>query len=199
VEWRYYLNNPMEILGTLRSAGVLIGGVAIGAAVFVLYCRRHGLPTLALADAIVAPLAVAQAVGRLGCFSAGCCYGTPSDGSLAVTFTQAVAAAQTGVPLNIPLFPTQLTEMSVDLLLAILLTWMWRKRISPPGTVLWTYVLSYACLRFLIEFLRGDTVRGLWIGGVLSTSQILAVLAGLAAAVMLLRGRKRRAPESQNG
>ena len=199
VEWRYYLNNPMEILGTLRSAGVLIGGVVAGAAVFVLYCRRKGLPTLALADAFVAPLALGQAVGRLGCFSAGCCYGAPTNGPVAVTFSDPVAAAQTGVPLNIPLFPTQLTELVADLLLATLLTWMWRKRISPPGTVLWTYVLVYSCLRFFIEFLRGDAVRGLWFGGALSTSQILALVGGLGAAAMILRGRRQRARETDNG
>ncbi len=199
VEWRYYLNNPMEILGTIRSAGVLIGGVIAGAAVFIWYCRRHNLPTLTLADAFVAPLAVGQAVGRLGCFSAGCCYGSPTEGPLSVTFTDPVAAAQTGVPLNIPLIPTQLTELTTDLLLAILLTFLWRKRVSPPGTVLWTYVLVYSCLRFLIEFGRGDDVRGLWFGGALSTSQILALVAGLAAAAMLLRGRKQRALELNNG
>ncbi len=199
VEWRYYLNNPMEILGTLRSAGVLIGGVVAGAVVFILYCRRHDLPALALADAAVAPLALGQAIGRLGCFSAGCCYGAPTDGPPAVTFTDPVAAAQTGVPLNVQLFPTQLTEMSADLLLAVVLSWLWRKRVSPPGTVLWTYVLAYACLRFLIEFLRGDTVRGLWFGGALSTSQILALLGGLAAAAMLLRGRRQRVLESNHG
>jgi len=66
VEWRYYLNNPMEILGTLRSAGVLIGGVVAGATVFIWYCRRHGLPALTLGDAAVAPLALGQAIGRLG-------------------------------------------------------------------------------------------------------------------------------------
>jgi len=199
VEWRYYLNNPMEILGTLRSAGVLIGGVVAGAAVFIWYCRRNGLPALKLADATVAPLALAQAVGRLGCFSAGCCYGAPTDGPLSSTFTDPVASAQTGVPLNIPLLPTQLTELTADLLMAVLLTVLWRKRISPPGTVLWTYVLVYSCLRFLIEFGRGDAVRGLWFGGALSTSQILALVAGLAATWMLARGRKQRALESNDG
>ncbi len=199
VEWRYFLNNPAEILGTLRSAGVLIGGVAAGAAVFILYCRRNGLPALALADAGVAPLVLAQAVGRLGCFSAGCCYGVEHHGPLSVTFTDPVAAAQTGVPLNIPRFPTQLTEMAADLLLAVLLTWMWRKRVSPPGTVLWTYVLAYAVIRFLIEFWRGDAVRGLWFGGAMSTSQILSLLGGAAALGILLRNRRMNIRESNDG
>ena len=66
IEWRTYILHPENILGTLRSAGVLAGGVVAGAAVFTLYARRHGLPLLPLLDAAVAPLALGQAAGRLG-------------------------------------------------------------------------------------------------------------------------------------
>ena len=76
VDWRTYVANPVEILGTLRSAGVLMGGVLAGALTFVYYCRRFDLPLWTLADAISAPLVLAQAMGRLGCFSAGCCWAT---------------------------------------------------------------------------------------------------------------------------
>ncbi len=84
-----YWARPAEILGTIRSAGVLIGGVAAGSATFALYARRHALPLWSLADAIAAPLALAQAFGRLGCFAAGCCWGIPVDAGqpLAVVFT----------------------------------------------------------------------------------------------------------------
>ena len=75
VDLRSYLEHPADLWGTLRSAGVLIGGVIAGAAVFVLYARRQGLPLFRLGDAIAAPLAMAQGVGRLGCFAAGCCWG----------------------------------------------------------------------------------------------------------------------------
>ena len=194
VDWRYYLSNPAEILGTLRSAGVLIGGVVGGALVFVAYARRHGLPVLRLADAIVAPLALAQSVGRLGCFSAGCCYGVPADpgNPLAITFTHPDAAAFTGVPLHVPLVPTQPIQMANDLLLALALTWMWRRRPEPAGTVLWWYVLLYSLTRGIIEFWRGDAARGLFFGGLLSTSQILGLAAIALAVFMLLRGRSRR-------
>ena len=81
VDLRWYLADPARILSTLRSAGVLMGGVAAGILTFIVYARRHRLPLFRLGDAIAAPLALAQAVGRLGCFSAGCCYGVGADGS----------------------------------------------------------------------------------------------------------------------
>ncbi len=202
VEWRYYLANPMEILGTIRSAGVLIGGLVAGSLVFLLYCRRHSLPTWSVTDAAVAPMALGQMIGRIGCFSAGCCYGKPTHGHLALTFTDPIAAAQTGVPLNIPLVPTQLIEGFADLALVLFLVWMWRRRNAPgavPGTQTWLYILIYSCTRFLIEFWRGDTVRGLWFQGTISTSQILSLLAAAAALAFLVRNRKLATAEEKQG
>jgi phosphatidylglycerol:prolipoprotein diacylglycerol transferase len=191
IDWRTYLAHPGEILGTLRSAGVLMGGVLAASLTFYLYSRRQGLPVFKLADAIVAPLALAQALGRLGCFSAGCCWGVGVDHAhpLAVVFTDPRARDQTGVPLDVPLFPTQLTEMSYDLMLVVLLTVMWRRGTRPAGTVFWTYVLLYSVARGILELWRGDVHRGLYFGGVISTSQLLSLATAVLALVMLIRGR----------
>jgi phosphatidylglycerol:prolipoprotein diacylglycerol transferase len=72
IDLPFYVENPKEILATIRSAGVLMGGVLVAALAFIAYVRRHGLPLLPLGDAIAAPLALAQGIGRLGCFAAGC-------------------------------------------------------------------------------------------------------------------------------
>ena len=194
VDWRTYLAHPLEILGTLRSAGVLMGGVLAGALTFVYYCRRYDLPLWKLADAIAAPLVLAQAMGRLGCFSAGCCWGVPLDPSnpLAITFTDAQARAQTGVPLDVALFPSQLAEMFYDVALVVLLSVLWHRRLKPSGTVFWIYVLLYSLGRGTIEFWRGDVHRGVYFGGVASTSQLIAVASVLLAAVMLLRAARQR-------
>jgi phosphatidylglycerol:prolipoprotein diacylglycerol transferase len=175
----------------LRSAGVLIGGVIGGAAIFVGYARRHGLPTLRLTDAIVAPLALSQAIGRLGCFAAGCCYGKATDAWWGIVFTDPDSTRHTGVPLNEPLVPTQLIQFGNDLLLALVLTLLWRRKPEPAGSVLGWYVLLYGVSRTVIEFWRGDTARGLYLNGAVSTSQILSVAAALLAVVLLVRGRAR--------
>jgi phosphatidylglycerol:prolipoprotein diacylglycerol transferase len=187
VEWRYFLANPAELLGTLRSAGVLMGGLLVGAAVFVLYVFRQKLPLHRLGDAIAAPLALAQGLGRLGCYSAGCCWGVESPGLwCASTFTDPVAAERTGVPLNVALFPAQLVQMASDLALAVLLTFLFRRKIRPYGSTFLWYVLLYSLTRGLIEIWRGDEVRGLYFGGTLSTSQIISILAGSWALGMLI-------------
>jgi phosphatidylglycerol:prolipoprotein diacylglycerol transferase len=196
LDWRFYFENPRLILGTLRSAGVLVGGVVAGAFVFVYFCRRHKLPTWKLADALAAPLVLAQGIGRLGCWAAGCCWGHATDANhpLAVIFTDPRAGAQTGVPLHTPIVATQLVQMASDLSIAIVVTILWRRRPEPAGTVFWTYVLLYSVGRGMIEFWRGDVNRGLWFGETVSTSQLFAIAGFVAASAILLLGRLNRRP-----
>jgi phosphatidylglycerol:prolipoprotein diacylglycerol transferase len=189
VDASYYLEHPAEILGTIRSAGVLMGGVLAGALVFFLYARKHKLPVLALADAIVGPVALAQGIGRLGCFAAGCCYGIGSDAWCAVRFTSVAAHDQTGVPLNTPLLPVQLFEFGFDILLAFVLSILWRRKLRPAGTVCWLYLVLYGAGRGALEFWRGDAVRGLWLGGSVSTSQLFSAASIAAGLFLLARGR----------
>ena len=192
VDWRTYLAHPAELLGTLRAAGVLLGGVVGGAFVFVVYARRHGLPLFPLADQIAAPLALAQGFGRLGCFAAGCCWGREvSEHALfSVTFTDPAANDQTGVPLDVPLVPTQLIQMANDLALAGLLAWLARRPTRRPGSVFWLYVLLYSVTRGVIELWRGDTQRGLYFADTLSTSQLIGLGGVVLALFMLARGRR---------
>jgi phosphatidylglycerol:prolipoprotein diacylglycerol transferase len=192
IDWERYTQHPSELWTTLRSAGVLMGGVIAGALMFVVYARRQGLPLHRLGDAIAAPLAFAQGIGRLGCFSAGCCWGetTSAQSFFAVRFTDPAAYQQTGVPLGEWRVATQLIQMVNDLLLAALLTWLWKRRPQPAGSVFWVYVLLYSLTRGAIEFCRGDEGRGLYFGGAVSTSQVIAVGGVLLGGAMLLYGRR---------
>ena len=109
-----------------------------------------------------------------------------------MTFNDPVAAARTGVPLHTPLFPAQIAQATADLALAGILTFLYRRKLRPEGSVFWWYVVIYSLGRGVIEIWRGDTQRGLWFGGALSTSQILSIAAGLFAAGMLVAGFARR-------
>ncbi len=198
IDWRDYFDDPSLLWGTIRTAGVLVGGVAAGALVFVLYTRRHGLPLMRLSDAVVAPLALAQALGRFGCTAAGCCYGKPVDAGhpLAVIFThpRAIAAGRFA---GQPLMAVQLVEAVVDLGLVVVLTILGRRRPRPEGTVLWVYLLLYSVARFTIEFYRGDFGRGLYFDERLSTSQLFAIVGACVGLTMLIRGRlKARAEQA---
>lgn len=194
VDFRWYLEDPSRILSTLRSAGVLLGGIAAGTAVFLLYARARGLPLAVLCDAIAPPVALGQAIGRLGCFSAGCCWGVPAgDSPLAIVFSSPEAAARTGVPLGIPLVPIQLLQAAADLGVVLLLVAIGRRRPAAGSVLAWYFVL-YGIERAVLEHWRGDAARGLWLGGGVSTSQILSALAVIAGAAWLLRARRGRSP-----
>jgi phosphatidylglycerol:prolipoprotein diacylglycerol transferase len=189
---RYYWENPAEIWRSLRSAGVFYGGFALAVAASLLYVRRHRLPLGRTADLCAPALALGQAIGRLGCFAAGCCYGRVCDLPWAVTFRDPAAFRLTGVTLGVPLHPTQLYHALADfLILAVTLAALKRRRFE--GQVFWIYVLLYALLRFVVEFFRGDEARGLHLGGLLSTSQILSIPAAAAAIAALVLIPRRRA------
>jgi phosphatidylglycerol:prolipoprotein diacylglycerol transferase len=182
VDWQYYVRNPREILSILQSGGVFYGGLLGALPVAWWYARRHSLPGWRTADALAPGVALGQAIGRLGCFSAGCCYGRPTSVRWGVTFHDAYASRAVGTPLEVPLHPTQLYESGCVLLLFLFLLWFaGRKRFQ--GQVTLIYLFAYAVIRFVIEFYRGDLARGSVLGGRFSTSQFIAVLVVVAVAL----------------
>jgi phosphatidylglycerol---prolipoprotein diacylglyceryl transferase len=195
VEWSYYSRNPRELLSIFQSGGVFYGGLLGAIPVAFWYARRHQLDGWKTADVLAPGVVVGQAVGRLGCFMAGCCYGKPADVPWAVTFRDLYANRNVGTPLDTPLHPTQLYESAACFLIFAFLLWMApRKRFH--GQVVLAYVVLYAVARFIVEMFRGDAVRGFVLGGRLSTSQFIALLMILAAGLVLpyLVRRKRVAP-----
>jgi len=190
IDWRFYSRNPRELLSIFQSGGVFYGGLVAGILVAWLYARRYQLPAWPTADVLAPGVILGQAIGRLGCFSAGCCWGKPSHLPWAVTFTDLNAARQVGTPLDIPLHPSQLYESLAAFLIFFFLLWL-APRKSFQGQVTLAYVALYSVVRFGLEFWRGDAVRGLWCGGTLSTSQIVSIVLLLAVAVIFPRLRAR--------
>ncbi len=187
VEWkRFNLLEGRSLLELLRSGGVFYGGLigAIVAAVVFLRIRR--LDFWAVADAVAPSIALGQAIGRLGCFAAGCCWGKECHLPWAITFTNPIAEQNVGVPLGVPLHPTQLYEAIGTLLLFGLLLLFEKRRFS--GETFARYVIGYALLRGAIELFRGDP-RG-EVFGLMSTSQFIA-LCGLLVGVAILVWRRR--------
>ena len=100
VEWNYYARNPRELLSILQSGGVFYGGLLGALPVAWWYARRHALPPWKTSDALAPAVVLGQCIGRLGCFSAGCCYGKPADVPWAVTFRDSYAARTVGTPVR---------------------------------------------------------------------------------------------------
>jgi phosphatidylglycerol---prolipoprotein diacylglyceryl transferase len=191
VEHKYFFQNPLEIVkiwkGGLAFYGGFIGALFMG----IWYLRKHGLPVWKVGDALAPSIAIGQAIGRLGCLSAGCCYGLPTDLPWGITFNAPGTLALPGIPLQ----PTQLYE-SFCMFILFGVLWAFRKRITVEGQLFWTYVMSYSVIRFIIEFFRGDTERGfIQMGSFdLSSSQAVAIFAFMTAVVALtaLRAQARK-------
>jgi len=195
VEWPFYSRNPRELLSLFQSGGVFYGGLLGAIPVAFWYARRHQLDGWKTADVLAPGVAVGQAIGRMGCFMAGCCYGKPTSVPWAVTFTDVFANRNVGTPLDTPLHPTQIYESLACFLILGILLWMApRKRFH--GQVVLAYVVLYAVARFVVEMFRGDAIRGFVFGGRLSTSQFIALLMVAAAALVFpyLWRRNRLAP-----
>ena len=195
VEWRRYLSHPGDLIEVLRSGGVFYGGLICATAVGIWYLRRSRLPAWKVADMAAPSIALGEAIGRWGCFFAGCCYGKPTDGPFHVTFTDPFAHEAVGTPLNVPLHPTQIYLSANAFLIFLILQWAYRRR-TFDGEVFWLYVLLYSITRGIIEIWRGDLVRGFVIPGVLSTSQFIGVLTALASLGMLFYLSRRKRVEA---
>jgi phosphatidylglycerol---prolipoprotein diacylglyceryl transferase len=175
---------PITLMGVLRSGGVFYGGLVCATAVGIWYMRRHQLPAWKIADMGAPAIALGEAIGRWGCFAAGCCWGKEWHGPWAVTFTDPFTAENVGTPLNQPLHPTQIYLSINAFLIFLALQWAYRRK-NFDGEVFWLYVLLYAITRSILEIWRGDAVRGFLIPGVLSTSQFIGILAALFSLGML--------------
>ena len=185
--------NPSALLSLsfLSAAGDFYGGffgALVATALF--FWRRPQLPFWPTADLCAPAVALGQAIGRLGCLMAGDDYGRPSSFPWAVTFTDPDAAAIGGAPLGIPLHPVQLYEAVACLVLFIAIVQQARRK-RFDGELILTYTFLYAVARFILEFFRGDADRGFVFGGLLSTSQFIAVVLAPVALALWLTRRQR--------
>jgi phosphatidylglycerol---prolipoprotein diacylglyceryl transferase len=181
--------HPDEIfsLATLQSAGIFYGGLIGALLTAFFYMRHNGLPVLKTSDVFAPGLALGHGIGRLGCFAAGCCWGRPTRLPWAVTFTNPDARA-VGVPMGIPLHPTQLYESLAEVIICAIL-YFFVRRLHKDGAIIGGYLVLYGTARFLIEFLRiHDESNPL--GGPFSLEQWISVALFAAGLYLIARRRK---------
>jgi len=180
--------SPKEIIGCLRTEGisfiinaglVFYGGLIFGVAGAFLGAAIAKRPLSDYSDAVVPTLPLAHAIGRLGCFFSGCCYGRVTDSWIGMRFPHSVS----GLSPEVSVIPTQLIESGANMLVFLFLLWFTRKQ-RKGFTSLFVYLMIYAVERFLIEFLRGDEIRGIF--GAFSTSQWISIALFILGALGLV-------------
>jgi phosphatidylglycerol---prolipoprotein diacylglyceryl transferase len=191
----YYWAHPRELLSitTLQAGGTFYGAVLGALLVLGLYTWFAKIPLLPLMDTYAFAAPLGHAIGRVGCFAAGCCYGKPTWLPWGVTFTSATAHELVGTPLNISLHPTQLYEAFAEFINLAILIWMGRRQ-KFTGQIIATYLFLYGVERFAIEFLRGDPGRTLLMNGAFSLMQVVSLLMMLTGAWLWWHGAKHPQP-----
>ncbi|MFH0911385.1 MAG: prolipoprotein diacylglyceryl transferase [Planctomycetota bacterium] len=195
------LRSWVDYLAVWKGGLVYYGGLLAALALCSAYVRLKNLPWGRTADCFAPGLAVGLALGRIGCFLNGCCFGriAPADAWCAVRFPEGSLAMQHQLALgaiaagpSLPVYPTQLMESAAGLVLLAILLLAYRFR-RFPGEVTLLFLALYSIARFCLEFFRDDTGLLLSCGGFpgLKAGQITAIVVLVPALTIWLHLRRR--------
>lgn len=155
---------------------VYYGGLILGIVFGLLYCKFRKLDFKNFSDCFAVGIPLFHAIARIGCFCKGCCFGIESGFGFVTDSTEGITR-----------FPVQLLESAINIAIFVGLLIIFRKGIM-KGQLIYAYLLTYATLRFFVEFLRGDyEARGFLL--FLSTSQWISIIL-IAFAAYKLFGKK---------
>ncbi|MBR3289602.1 MAG: prolipoprotein diacylglyceryl transferase [Clostridia bacterium] len=186
VSFRQIVEQHIPLVAVLKGGFVFYGGLIGGVLGMLIYCKQFKLPFWDFADVAAVVVPLGHAVGRVGCFAAGCCYGVEYHGPFSHTYTHLQNTSST--PLGVPLLPVQLIESALLLLLFAGLLIGFLRHPNAQKVFVAVYVLAYSAIRFTLEFFRGDGVRGVFFG--LSTSQWISLAAAVLVILWLIFRRK---------
>ncbi|MFH0913576.1 MAG: prolipoprotein diacylglyceryl transferase [Candidatus Omnitrophota bacterium] len=139
----YYLKNPLEIIMLQHGGLSWFGGLTLGTFSGIVYLKKKNLAVYKILDLIVPFVALAQAVGRIGCLLNGCCFGKVSK--FGIYFPAH----------NSLLIPTQIYSSLVLIFIFMILRFL-QNRPHRASEIFFTYLLLYSLKRFFIEFWRFD-------------------------------------------
>lgn len=166
-----YIAQPSLIFQNLDDGFVFYGALLFSIPVLIYWFRKWNLPIKESLDIFAFTGAITQIFGRIGCFLSGCCYGKVCSNFLGVVFTDPECKAQ---PLGVPLYPTQLFDISLNLIILLTLFYV-EKRKKFQGQLAIIYIVMYAIGRSIVEIYRGDAERG-FVFDLLSYSQFIALI-----------------------
>lgn len=178
IEYKEFLEQPLKMMNCRNGGLVWYGGV-IGCVIFIaFYSRYKKIPFFQITDTLAPPLALGLGIGRIGCLMGGCCYGKACDLPWAITYPPG-ANPVAGIPVHpSPVYET-LASFAIALVIYIAI-----RRSARMGVATALWFTLYPIVRFMLEFLRGDEVRGFLIESDainISTSQFLSLLMLLVA------------------
>lgn len=176
-----FLSDPMSVLGS--GGWVVYGGIIGGLLGTAAWCKWKKWDFNTYFPILITVIPLAQGFGRIGCFFAGCCAGMRTDAWYGVSFPAGSMAWTTE-----PVIPTQLISSALDFILFGILFWNLKKgRHKEDNGAL--YLILYSLGRFMLEFIRGDLIRGEV--GPFSTSQFISIFVFLLGIYLIYRRQKK--------
>ena len=183
--WPDYRAAPLTILRIDQGGLIFYGGLILASAVLVVFARHHRLPLWHAADFAIPGLAIGHALGRVGCFLNGCCYGRlAGDHFCGVVYP---AVSEPGrLFAGLPLYPVQIIESACLLVIWLALLFAYPRR-KKDGMVFALYLVLYPPCRFLLEYLRGDARQSWFAIDIAQTTSIALFLIGIGLFAFLPR------------
>ncbi|GHV13285.1 diacylglyceryl transferase [Fibrobacterales bacterium] len=173
-------NEPIN-LETFINTGIVFYGGMIGFVIsFMLICKyKNKKIDYGVLDLVAVCIPLFHIFGRLGCFFAGCCFGIENHSEFSVLYTTHVKEEV----ITLSRLPIQLIESGMNLLIfAVLITLLFKQKFKEH--LLLVYLVVYAIMRIILEFFRGDEMRGVWNG--VSFSQVVSVALLLGCVVFVV-------------
>lgn len=175
------IENPKMILN-VSEGFVVYGGIVGGILAGLLFCKKRKLDFFQYFDLVMPSVALAQGFGRIGCFLAGCCYGRETNSPLGIVFQHSDFA-----PSGVGLIPIQLIMSGLNFLHFFVLIIL-AKKVKRDGQIAGFYLIFYSIGRFILEYFRGDLIRGSV--GRFSTSQFISIfILVIGCAIVILKAR----------
>ncbi len=179
-----YLKKPIAMLYFWKGGLAFYGAVIFGLPAIVGYLWKKKQPLVKYLDLFTYPIALGVALGRVGCYLNGCCFGDITSSPCAHSFIKWGLSAKNQFARDMihnlrevpfPVIPTQLVSFGVNILIFLFLYLFVRKRYTKDGVPFGLWLILYSIFRFTIEFFRADD-RGLFFGNTLSTSQLISIV-----------------------
>lgn len=186
LDWGAYVRHPADAFRIWEGGLSFHGGLLFGILYLVWFCRARRISLLAMADLCTPSWALAYAIGRIGCFLNGCCYGGPCNLPWAVRF----ADEQHPGLLTPPSHPSQLYATLFNLIFLVLLL-RWEKQPRRDGELFFGYIGMYGFYRFVVECFRAGATSTYLIPALHMTHahlvSVLMMAFGIAAVTTLRR------------
>ena len=188
--WNHYRTAPEEIVRIDQGGLIFYGGLILASLARIVFARRRRIPLWEMADYAIPGLAVGHALGRIGCFLNGCCYGRAATAHPAWGVVYPACSEPGQMFPGVPLYPVQLLEAAGLLAIWAALLWAYPRK-KRAGGVFALYLLLYPPLRFVLEYLRGDPRQGGWHLDAAQWISLVLWICGWTLVVLLPRGTRK--------